>query len=62
LLLGNVEVCSVRLVLRVEIAMTFNQTFGSRLNFLHEFPEAVFLRVDMESQLGDEEVRLPALE
>jgi hypothetical protein len=26
------------------------------LKFLHEFPEAVFLGVDMESQLGDEEV------
>jgi len=41
---------------------TFDQTIGSRLNFLVEFPEAVFLRVDMESQLGDEEVRWPRLE
>jgi hypothetical protein len=36
--------------------MTFDQTIGSRLNFLHEFREAVFHRVDMEFQLGDEEV------
>jgi hypothetical protein len=44
------------------MAITFDQNIGSRLNFLHEFPEAVFLRVDMESQLGDEEVRWPRLE
>jgi hypothetical protein len=44
------------------MAITFDETIESRLNFLLEFPEAVFLRVDMESQLGDEEVRWPRLE
>jgi hypothetical protein len=44
------------------MAITFDQTVGSRLNVLHKFPEAVFLRVDMESQLSDEEVRWPRLE
>jgi hypothetical protein len=44
------------------MAITFDQTVGSRLNVLHEFHEAVFLQVDMESQFGDEEVRWPRLE
>ena len=43
------------------MAITFDQTIGSRLKFLLEFPEAVFLRVDMESQLGDEKVWRPDL-
>jgi len=46
----------------VKMPKTFDPTVGSRLNFLHEFPEAVFLQVDMESQLCDEEVRWPRLE
>jgi hypothetical protein len=44
------------------MTITFDQTLGSRLNFLHEFLEVLFLGVDMESQLGDEDVRLPRLE
>ena len=38
------------------MAITFDQTIGLLLNFLHEFPEAVFLGVDKESQLGEEKV------
>jgi len=33
------------------MAITFDQTIGSRLNFLHEFPEAVFLGVDRNPNL-----------
>jgi hypothetical protein len=32
------------------------------LKVLHEFPEAVFLGIDMESQLGEEEVCSARLE
>jgi hypothetical protein len=35
---------------------------GQNDTFLHEFPEAIFLGVVMESQLGDEEVWSATLE
>jgi hypothetical protein len=44
------------------MAITFDPIVGSRLNFLHEFLETVFLGVDMESQLDDEDIWSPILE
>jgi hypothetical protein len=45
---------------RFEKAITFDPTVGSPLNFLHEFPEAIFLGVIVESLLG--EAKLLSLE
>jgi len=39
-----------------EKAITFDPTVGSPLNFLHEFPEAILLVVDVESLLREVEV------
>jgi len=39
----------------------FQSAYCITLKFLHEFPKAVFLGVDVESQLGDEEVLSPNL-
>jgi len=44
------------------MAITFDETIESRLNFLHEFPDAVFLGVDMVSQIDDEGIWSPRLE
>jgi len=41
---------------RFEMAITFEPTVGSPSKFLQEFPEAVFLGVDVESLLGAAEV------
>jgi len=48
---------------RVERAVTFDPTVGSPSNFyrsflrfLQDFPDAVFLAVDLESLLGEAEV------
>jgi hypothetical protein len=43
------------------MAITFDETIESRLNFLHEFPDAVFLGVDMVSQIDDEGIWSPKL-
>jgi len=45
-----------RLEYRFERAITFDPTVGSPSNFLEEFPDAVFLGVDVESLLDDAEV------
>jgi len=45
-----------RLEYRFEGAITFDPTVGSPSNFLEEFPDAVFLGVDVESLLDDAEV------
>jgi len=39
-----------------ERAKTFDPTVGSPSKFLHEFPDAVFRGVDVESLLGEAEV------
>jgi hypothetical protein len=41
---------------RFDKAITFDPTVGSPLNFLQQFSDPIFLGVDVESQLGEEEV------
>jgi len=41
---------------RFERAITFDPTIGTPSNFHRSFAEAVFLGVDVESQLSEEEV------
>ena len=44
------------------MAITFYQTIGSSLNFCTSFLKLFSFGVDVESQLGDEEVWSPRLE
>jgi len=41
---------------RFERALTFHPTVGSHSKIIEEFQDAVFLRVDVESLLGEVEV------
>jgi hypothetical protein len=41
---------------RFERALTFHPTVGSHSKIIEEFQDAVFLRVDVESLLGEAEV------
>jgi len=41
---------------RFDRAITFDPTVGSPSNFLQQFSDPVVLGVDVESQLGEEEV------
>ena len=41
---------------RFERALTFDPTVGSPSKIIEEFQDAVFLGVDVESQLGEAEV------
>jgi len=53
-LIGEAEVSSLETRVPVPRAITFDPTVGSPS--LQEFPDAVFLPVDVESLLGEAEV------
>jgi len=55
-LLGEAEVSALETRLPVRKDRNFLSDRGIALKFLQEFPEAVFLGVDVESLLGEAEV------
>ena len=55
-LLVEVEVLSLQTRYRFERSITFDLTVGSPSKIIEEFPDAVFLGVDVESLLGETEV------
>jgi len=54
--LGQVEVASLEISLRVSNGHNFRSDRWISLKSLQEFPDALFLEVDMESRLGQVEV------
>jgi len=54
--LGQVDVASLEISVRVLKGHNFGSDRWIALKSLQEFPDAVFLRVDMESPLGQVEV------
>jgi hypothetical protein len=54
--LGQVEVASLEISLRVSNGHKFGSDRWISLKSLQEFPDALFLGVDMESPLGQVEV------
>jgi hypothetical protein len=59
-LLGDAEVSSLETAVRVRKGHNFRSDRWISLKILQEFPDAVFLGVDVESLLGDAEVSSPA--
>jgi len=55
-LLGQVEVASLEISLRVSNGHNLGSDLWISLKSLQEFPDAVFLGVDVESPLGQMEV------
>jgi hypothetical protein len=55
-LLGESEVSSLEAIVPVRKGNNFRSDRWIALKFIQEFPEAVFLRVDVESQPGESEV------
>jgi len=55
-LLGDAEVSSLETRVRVRKGHNFRSDRWISIKFLQEFPDAVFLEVDVESRLGDAEV------
>jgi hypothetical protein len=55
-LLGKAEVSSLQTRVPVRKSHNFGSDHRITLKFLHEFPDAVFLAVDVESLLGEAEV------
>jgi len=55
-LLGEVEVSSLHTRVRVRKGHNFRSDRWISIKFLQEFPDAVFLGLDVESLLGDMEV------
>jgi hypothetical protein len=53
---GQVEVASLEISLRVSNGHNFRSDRWIYLKSLQEFPDALFLGVDMESRLGQVEV------
>jgi len=56
LLLDDAEVSSLETGVRVRKGHNFRSDCWISIKFLQEFPDAVILEVDVESQLGDAEV------
>jgi len=59
-LLGDAEVSSLETGVRVRKGHIFRSDRWIYLKILQEFPDTVFLGVDVESLLGDAEVSSPA--
>jgi len=59
-LLVDANVSSLETGLRVQKGHNFRSDRWIALKILHEFPDAVFLGVDVESLLGDAEISSPA--
>ena len=57
-LLGEEEVSSLETIVTVRKGHNFCSDRWISLNFLQEFPDVVFLGVDVESPLDEEEVSL----
>jgi len=55
-LLGEAEVSSLQIRVRVQKGHNFRSDHWIPLKFLEDFPDAVFLGVDVEWLLGDTEV------
>jgi len=58
-LLGDAEVSSLETSVPVRKGHNFGSDRWISLKILQEFPDAVFLEVDVESLLGDAEVSSP---
>jgi hypothetical protein len=59
-LLDDADVSSLETGVRVRKGHNFRSDRGISLKILEQFPDAVFLGVDVESLLGDVEVSSPA--
>jgi len=59
-LLGDAEVSSLETAVRVRKGHNFRSDRWISLKILQEFPDAVFLGVDVETLLGDAEESSPA--
>jgi hypothetical protein len=58
-LLGDAEVSSLETAVRIRKGHNFRSDRWISLKILQEFPDAVFLGVNVESLLGDAEVSSP---
>jgi hypothetical protein len=59
-LLGDADVSSLETVVRIRKGHNYRSDRWISLKILQEFPDTVFLGVDVESLLGDAEVSSPA--